>query len=95
MNFPASIQVPALNSNHPAGHLLPRPVHRDHVMPVVVIVLFFIPRLVLFLDEWVSAHNAGWAEAVDGAAEFHTVTATVGFIDTRTNDPILDLPAIF
>ena len=48
--FP-TIQVPALNSNHPAGHLLPRPAHRDHVMPMVVIVLFFIPRLVIFLDE--------------------------------------------
>ena len=23
-------QVPALNINHPAGHLLPRPVHHDH-----------------------------------------------------------------
>ncbi len=62
-------------------------------MPMVVIVLFFIPRLVIFLDEWVSVHNAGWAEAVVGAAELHTMTATVGFIDT--NDPILDLPAIF
>ena len=37
----------------------------------------------------------GWAETVDGAAEFHTVTVIVGFIDNRTNDPTLDLPAIF
>ena len=64
-------------------------------MPMVVIVLFFIHRLVIFLDEWVSAHNAGWEKTVVGAAELHTMTATVGFIDTRTNDPILDLPAMF
>ena len=49
MNFRVSVQVPELNSNHLAGHLLPRPVHRDHVMPMVVIVLLFIPRLVFFL----------------------------------------------
>ena len=48
------------------------------MMMMVVIILFFIPRLVLFLDEWVSAHNAGWAESVGGAAELHTMTATVG-----------------
>ena len=24
------VQVLALNINHPAGHLLPRPVHHDH-----------------------------------------------------------------
>ena len=49
--FPSIHPRSALNSNHPAGHLLPRPVHRDHVMPMVVSVLFFILRLVLFLDE--------------------------------------------
>ena len=40
MNFRVCVQVPALNINHPAGHHLPRPVHRDHVMSMVVIVLF-------------------------------------------------------
>ena len=33
--FP-SFRPGTLHSNHPAGHLLPRPVHRDHVMPMVV-----------------------------------------------------------
>ena len=31
------VQIPALNINHPAGHLLPRPVHHDHYH-----VLFFL-----------------------------------------------------
>ena len=30
MNFRVHIQVLALNINHPAGHLLTRPVHHDH-----------------------------------------------------------------
>ena len=50
MNFRVCVQVPALNINHPAGHHLPRPVHRDHVMSMVVIVLFFILRLVTILS---------------------------------------------
>ena len=49
MNFRLSIQVPALNSNHTVGHLIPRPVHRDHVMPMVVIVLSSSPVSSSFL----------------------------------------------
>ena len=30
MDFRVYLQVHALNTNRPAGHLLPRPVHRDH-----------------------------------------------------------------
>ena len=29
-NFRVYVQVPALNINHPAGHLLPRPVNHGH-----------------------------------------------------------------
>ena len=29
-NLRVDVQIPALNINHPAGHLLPRPVHHDH-----------------------------------------------------------------
>ena len=29
-NFRVYVQVPALNINHPAGHLRPRPVNHDH-----------------------------------------------------------------
>ncbi len=63
------------NINQPTDHLLPRPVHRDHVMPMIVIVRLSVLRLVLFLGEWFVAHIAGCAERVDGAAEFHSVTA--------------------
>ena len=49
MNFQVSTKVSTLNSNHPAGHLIPRRVHRDHVMPIVVIVLFFTPASSYFL----------------------------------------------
>ena len=34
-------------------------IYRWYVMSIVVIVLFFIPRLVLCLDEWVAAHIGG------------------------------------
>ena len=30
MDFRVYLQVHALNTNHPAGHLLPRPVHQVH-----------------------------------------------------------------
>ena len=59
MNFGVYVQVPALSINHPARHILPRPVHHDHYHVHGVTVMFFIPRLVLFLDECVAAHIAG------------------------------------
>ena len=50
-NFRVYVQV---NINHPAGHLLPRPVNHGHyhvIMSMLVIVLFFVLRLVLSLGE--------------------------------------------
>ena len=64
------------------------------IMSMIVIVLFVVLRLAAFLDECVAAHIPGWAESVDGVPELDTIIATVGFIDTRTNCFIFDLPAI-
>ena len=33
MNFRVSVQVPVLNINQPAGHIIPRSIHHDHRPP--------------------------------------------------------------
>ena len=81
MDFPVYLQVPALNTNYSASYLLPRPVHHDycqvHGRNCAVLRPPSRP-----LSWWMSCgtDHRLCRVSIDGAAEFHTVPVTVGFL---------------
>ena len=109
-NLRVDVQIPALNINHPAGHLLPRPVHHDHYHVHYRNILFFVLCLVLFLGEWVAEHITGCAvqlsckwwqiqlvflHASYSAQQWQLIALIRSARpDAKTSYPVFDLPAI-